>query len=610
MKFILLIAAVLAGPFLMAQDLGTYTTSGAHSHNDYEQRFPFWSGYYQHFGSMEADVFLKNDTLFVAHNAKDMRPERTLSSLYLNPLLSQIRKNQGTVYPNSRDTLQLLIDLKTPARETMPGLVKELAKYEDLLVPKGLVKIVLSGNVPSPSEFSEYPPYIFFDGRPEVAYTPAQYARIGLISQAFGHYSPWNGKGVLTKGDKLSIEKVIKQVHGQGKKIRFWATPDDINAWKMFMNLGVDYINTDKVDALGQYLRNRSHAEYRQKEAHSIYKPAYRNNDVRGKVKNVILLIGDGMGLAQIHAGLTANRGVLNLSQILNIGFSKTSSSDSYITDSAAGGTAMATGHKTRNRAIGVDSNLVAVPNLPDQLKPLGIRTALISAGSVTDATPAAFFAHQPYRDYEKQIAHDFLRSSVDILIGGGSKIFNDEKIGDSLQLAGFQYSNNWEDISRVKAPFVLLNDVQTVSVRKGRGAFLTEAFRHSVRSLEKNKNGFFMMAEGAQIDYGGHAKNVPYVVTEMLDFDKLVGEAMKFADSNGETLVIITADHETGGLTLLDGNMKNGYVDGHFSTNDHTGIMVPVFAYGPHSLDFRGVYENTEIHRRILQILKSRGGK
>ena len=112
-------------------------------------------------------------------------------------------------------------------------------------------------------------------------------------------------------------------------------------------------------------------------------------------------------------------------------------------------------------------------------------------------------------------------------------------------------------------------------------------------------------MAEGAQIDYGGHAENVPYVVTEMLDFDKLIGEAMRFADSNGETLVIVTADHETGGLTLLDGDLKSGYVDGNFSTNDHTAIMVPVFAYGPNSLSFRGIYENTEIYQKILKALK-----
>ncbi|WP_221391922.1 alkaline phosphatase [Dyadobacter sp. NIV53] len=601
--FVLLFLSVSFSSF--AQSSRTYTTAQAHSHNDYEQKFPFWSAYNQQFGSIEADVFLKNDTLFVAHNAADMRSDRTLTTLYLNPLFAGISKNNGAVYPTRTDTLQLLIDLKTNAKETIPVLVKELEKFNKILAPNGPVKIVLSGNTPPPAEFEKYPEYIYFDGRPETEYTTYQLARIGLISQSFGNYSAWNGKGVLTKNDKLNIEKVVKQVHSQGKKLRLWATPDYINSWKMFMNLDIDYLNTDKVDELGIYLRNRPGSEYTETKPHTLYKPTYRNNDSRTEVRNIILLIGDGMGLAQIYSGITANRGELNLTKVLNIGFSKTNASDSYITDSAAGATAMATGKKTRNRAIGVDSNFTAIPNLPDRIKPLGIKTGLISAGNILDATPAAFFAHQPYRDYEKQIAHDFLQSSVEILIGGGSKIFNAEKIADSLLLKGIQYSNNWTDLSGMKTPFVLLNDEKTVSIQKGRGDFLTESFAKTSKSLSQNKKGFFIMAEGAKIDYGGHANNVAYVVTEMLDFDQLVGEAMKFADLNGNTLVIVTADHETGGLTLLDGDMKKGYVDGHFSINDHTAVMVPVFAYGPHSLDFRGVYENTEIYEKILKLFK-----
>ena len=109
-------------------------------------------------------------------------------------------------------------------------------------------------------------------------------------------------------------------------------------------------------------------------------------------------------------------------------------------------------------------------------------------------------------------------------------------------------------------------------------------------------------MLEGAQIDYGGHADQLPYVVTEVTDFDQVIGKAMAFADSNGETLVIVAADHETGGLTLTAGDYTTGYISGQFSTNDHTAIPIPVFAYGPQSQLFNGVYENTEIFRKILQ--------
>ncbi|MCF2443163.1 alkaline phosphatase [Dyadobacter sp. CY345] len=605
MKYILFISlfVVFSKTTLYAQTPHRYTTGQAHSHNDYEQNIPFLRAYYQQFGSIEADIFLRNDSIFVDHDEKYITSKNTFSNLYLKPILAQIEKNNGSIYPDKTLGLQLLIDLKTPGITTIPALVRELQPYASILAPKGSVKIVLSGNTPPPAQFNQYPDYIFFDGRPEIQYTKAQLERIGLISQSFTNYTKWNGKGVLVKKEKEALEEVIKHVHGQGKKIRFWATPDEVNAWKMLMNMGLDYLNTDKVEELGPYLRNRANAEYTAPKPQAVYKPTYKNNDKLSKVKNIILLIGDGMGLAQIYAGLTANHGELNLSQFLNIGFSKTAAADSYITDSAAGATAMATGQKARNRAIGVDTNNIPLKNLPDIIKPLGIKTGLISAGNITDATPAAFYAHQPERSMDSTIALDFLKSTVDIMIGGGTMVFNKHKVSDSLRTKGFQVSNQWKDLASLKAPFVLLDDSKTVSMLSGRGNFLTESFAKTQQTLSKSGKGFFIMAEGAQIDYGGHANKVPYVVTEMLDFDQLIGEALKFADSNGETLVIVTADHETGGLTLLDGDLKKGYVDGSFSTNDHTAIMVPVFAYGPHALDFRGIYENTEIFNKMLNI-------
>jgi alkaline phosphatase len=606
MRYIFPLMALLAIGFRSIAQPAGITQIQAHSHNDYEQDIPFWRAYYQNFGSIEADIILRNDTLFTAHDEHGINPKRTFLELYLKPIVSQVTKHGGSVYPAKQQDLQLLIDLKTAAKETLPVLIKELNPYKQMLFPSGSVKIVISGNVPSPEDFDKYPDFIFFDGRPEIQYTPAQLARIGLISQGFHTYSRWNGKGILTKKEQDNVVKVIQQTHQQGKKIRFWATPDHVNAWKMLINYGVDYLNTDHIEQLGNYLSNRKQAEYQAKDFHLPYKPSFRNNDNRTKVKNVILLIGDGMGLAQIYAGLTANRGELNLTQFLNIGFSKTAASDSYITDSAAGGTAMATGQKTRNRAIGVDSNLATVQNLPDKIKPLGIRSALISAGSITDATPAAFYAHQPDRSFETDIAEDFLSSPVEILIGGGMGHFRKSEATDKLQSKGFQISDNWADLKELKAPFILLDDKKTGAILKGRGSFLTESLDKTLREFAKTEAGIFVMAEGAQIDYGGHANDMAYVASEMQDFDKLIGDAMRFADSNGETLVIVTADHETGGLTLLDGNLKTGYVDGHFSTNDHTAVMVPVFTYGPHSLDFRGTYENTAIFDKIYQILNT----
>lgn len=604
-----IVRLILSGWFMVsiasAQSVTTYSPAQAHSHNDYEQTIPFWQAYDQRFGSIEADIYARNSNLYVAHDSADITPDHTLEALYIKPMVDKVRANKGKIYADATYELQWLIDLKSPARLALPLLVQALSAYPDVFGEKGPVNVVVSGNVPSPDQFATYPLWIQFDGRPDVTYTPEQLTHVGLISQDFSRYTRWNGKGLIVKKERTKIQEVIRQVHQQGKKIRFWATPDNINTWKTLMNLGVDYINTDQIAPLGEFLSRRQTAEYQNPTPHTLYQPTYRNNDTRSRVKNIILLIGDGMGLAQIYAGLTANRGDLNLAKFLNIGFSKTSAADTYITDSAAGATAMATGQKTNNRAIGVDSTGKALAAIPTLIKPWNMVSGIISAGSVTDATPAAFYAHQPDRMFEREIASDFLQNPVPILIGGGYRYFQEENVLDTLRQRGYQIGTTFSELDKLKTPFVMLDDQSVVAVSKGRKDFLQKSLQKTIQALQPNKAGFFIMAEGAQIDYGGHVNDIRYVVQEMLDFDQAIGDAIRFADSNGETLVIVTADHETGGLSLLDGDLKRGYVDGNFSTNDHSGVMVPVFAYGPHSLDFRGIYENTEIQHKIMAILK-----
>lgn len=257
MKYLKIIIAafLLCTHAANAQTIAAYTTSHAHSHNDYEQKRAFWEAYEQQFGSIEADLFLVDDSLYAAHTATAIDKDRTFTKLYLQPILAQTGKNNGGIYAQKNLPLQLLIDLKTPAEETLAALVKILEPHQHLLAPKGSVKIVVSGNTPSPDKFTQYPAFIFFDGRPEIAYTAPQLERIGLVSQAFQKYSKWDGEGEIAEKDKKAVLKVVKQVHDQGKKIRFWATPDNINAWKTMMSFGVDFLNTDKVVQMGDYLR-------------------------------------------------------------------------------------------------------------------------------------------------------------------------------------------------------------------------------------------------------------------------------------------------------------------------------------------------------------------
>ncbi|RAJ11087.1 alkaline phosphatase [Chitinophaga skermanii] len=604
-------AALLSCQVSFAQNR-PYTTLNGHSHNDYEQPVPFYAAYQQQLGSIEADVFLVDGTLFVSHTRKDITPAATLEALYLQPIQHTLEKNSGYAYPKkSTEVLQLLIDIKTAAQPTLQALVKVLEKYP-VIIHNPYVKIVISGNHPPLDTWDKYPAYLLFDGKKGVIYNATQSKRIPMVSADLQTFSRWNGKGVIVEEGRKLIERWIDSAHTAGKKVRFWGTADNVNTWRTLMHFGADYIGTDHPAQLSTFLQSQQASSFHGDSSlvHAIYRAKYVNNDGQGKVKNVILLIGDGMGLTQIYSGFTANRRKLNLTQFKNIGFSITASSDSYITDSAAGGTAMATGEKTNNRYIAVDATGVKLNAIPKLLAPTRKSSGLISVGDITDATPAAFYGHAKDRSESEQIADAFLGSNVDIMIGAGEKHFTKRKDGRNLagkiEQAGFTFTTDVNALNTLQTgKFLLINDTIGASMLNGRGGILKAALQKTMTTLAKNPAGFFIMAEGAQIDYGGHANQLPYVVTEMLDFDDAIAAAMEFADKDGETLVIVTADHETGGLSLLDGDLEKGTVFGHFSTNDHTSVMVPVFAYGPRSMDFRGVYENTEIFKKIMAILK-----
>ncbi len=252
LKHVLTVFLLLPGVFLAAQP-GRYTAGNAHSHNDYEQKEPFSLAYAQRFGSLEADLFLRNDSLFVAHEPGDIKSHRTFKALYLTPILQKADKN-GRVYKRRKDELQLLIDLKTEGRSTLAALVKELEPMASVFYPQGRVKVVLSGNVPPQNEFSRYPAYIYFDGRPDTVYTPEALEKVALISQSFGRYSRWKGEGPLPEQDRELLKQTVDAIHQKGKKVRFWATPDTETAWKALMDLRVDYLNTDRIEALAAFL--------------------------------------------------------------------------------------------------------------------------------------------------------------------------------------------------------------------------------------------------------------------------------------------------------------------------------------------------------------------
>lgn len=332
----------------------------------------------------------------------------------------------------------------------------------------------------------------------------------------------------------------------------------------------------------------------------------------RGKhPKNIIFMVGDGMGVAQIYAGLTANHGKLNLEQCTTVGFHKNTASDNYVTDSAAGATAFACGQKTYNGAIGVDANGNAIPTILEIAEKHGLATGLVATCSITHATPASFISHQPSRALDENIALDFLKTDVDVFIGGGRKYFSQRKdslnLTDSLKARGYQIANSMAEVQQVTSGKLaaFLADNHQPQFSDGRGDELVKSTEVALQLLKSNKKGMFMMIEGSQIDWGGHNNNTQYIIDEMIDFDNAIGKVIDFAKKEGNTLVVITADHETGGFTLVGGDINTGQVEGKFTTGNHTGVMIPVFAYGPGAEQFSGIYQNSDIFHKMMSAFR-----
>lgn len=606
----LLLSLVAQGQPKGSSDASPYTASNVFSHNDYLQRVPLYQAYLSGVGFVEADIFLRDGKLLVAHTESEISAGNNLEDMYVKPLAACIRRNKGNAYPDSTRMLTLMIDLKSDGASTLAALVSLLNNYKELTGCRTL-RITVSGNMPSADRWAQYPAFINFDGRPGIAYTSEQLQRVPLISDAFARYSKWNGKDKLNDTDMTGIKAVRDEVHAKQRPLRLWGSPDTQVAWSTFMTLGVDIINTDHPQDAVAYVTRYSKDNYKGVEKQAVYKPT-RKFSQTALPKNIIVLISDGTGLAQIYAGYTANHAALNVFNMGTVGLSITASSDSYITDSAAGATAISTGKKTNNHYDGVDSVGNRLPTIAEYLETKGYHTAIASSGDITDATPASFYAHQPDRSWNELIALDFLSSNVDILIGARPESFvkrkDNRNLFTELQRKGYTVSDKLASLDTISnTRFVVLDDVAGLRKTTGRGDFLTNSFKKATATCVKSKHPFFMMFEGAQIDWGGHANDLPYLTTEFLDFDAMVGEAVKFADKDGETLVIVTADHETGGLSLVGGDFSNGTVRSDFSTGGHTAIPVPVFAFGPGAHLFTGVYQNTEIYHKMMRLVGAR---
>lgn len=332
------------------------------------------------------------------------------------------------------------------------------------------------------------------------------------------------------------------------------------------------------------------------------------------KPKNIIFMIGDGMGLTQITAGMYMNGNHLEMERCTSIGLHKSYSANELVTESAAGATAFSIGMKTKNGYLGLDSAGISHTTIMEDASKNGSATGIIVTCSIEHATPAAFYAHQKERDHFDDIVPDLLNSNLNLFIGGGKK-YVDRKTKDTLSLVnqlknkGYLVNDYHENdkttwiIPDVKKVCYFTADGEPLPYSKGR-TYLPIATKAGIDYLNKaSDHGFFLMIEGSQIDWGGHANDADYLIAEVLDFDRAVKEALDFAEKDKNTLVLITADHETGGFAINSGK-KFGDLSTSFTTKKHTAALIPVYAYGPGAELFSGIYENTEIYVKLKKLM------
>ncbi|TDS16638.1 alkaline phosphatase [Maribacter caenipelagi] len=545
-----------------------------HSHNDYKQNIPFWKAFGAEVQSIEVDVFYEDGELFVAHEVKEINENKTLQRLYLEPLKEALSLQMMT-----NRSLQLVIDVKTDAVNSLNAIVSILKQYPTIINNKD-VRIVISGNRPDLKEYVNYPEYILFDYHSVEPITDLKTLdKIAMVSVSFKNFSEWNGKGRLTAEDYARVTDVIHKAHQLNKPFRFWATPDSKSAWKAFVNMGVDFINTDQPNECVAYVSTISQRVVQNTVFSEVYRPTFASDKAKRNPKNIILMIGDGNGLTQISSTVLANNGELSLTQLKSIGFIKTQSADDFTTDSAGAGTAIATGEKTNNRAIGTNAMGDNIPNIVEILSKNGFNTGVITTDEITGATPSSFFAHRTDRGMVQEIASDLNFSELELFISQHTSAVH------GIEEVGYQMKTEIKDIGismeeKVGAWFNNTKD-ETLESYVER---LSVATKNGLSFLANKKESFFLMTEGAKIDSYGHENKIEGVINESISFDKAISEALKFADTNKNTLVIITADHETGGLTIPQGNVDKHEIEADFTTHDHTGTMVPIFAYGPMS--------------------------
>ncbi|MCK5136824.1 MAG: alkaline phosphatase [Bacteroidales bacterium] len=550
----------------------------------------------------ECDVMLTKDNrviLFHDKNAKKLTGENLiinetsweqLSKLFIKLNDSNLKQYENEPIPLLKDVLgtipadrMLVIEIKT-GPEILPHLQQVIDKYWE----SGRISFIAFDfeTIKATKElYPEIPCYYLSSFKPD-------------LKKHFDAVVDNKLDGVDLR-HAIIDRKTVEKCNAAGLDVWCWTVNDPETAMKM-KEMGVTAVTTDRPGWLKEKLNENEKPE---------------------RPTNIIFLIGDGMGLSAVSTTVYFGDLFSEFSRFKHIGLINTSSATDKITDSAASGTAMAAGEKTYNGAIGVDTARLSIQNIVEVVAELGWSTGVVATSAITHATPASFYAHVELRNMEEKIAVQLLDSDIDFFAGGGIKFFNQRSDGADLfksaEAKGFNVDTTGLTDPATLSPdhkygFVLAEGGMPPML-EGRDSFLPDATGLAIDYLSKNKRGFFLMVEGSQIDWAGHANSTEYLVSEMLDFEQVIAVAMDFAEKDGNTLVVVCADHETGGFTLSPehdeetghDNYKN--IGPSFATGSHSATLIPVFAYGPGAEDFTGIYQNTEIfHKMVASIRKA----
>ena len=328
------------------------------------------------------------------------------------------------------------------------------------------------------------------------------------------------------------------------------------------------------------------------------------------EVRNIIFLIGDGMGLEQVSCAWVLNHGKLNLDNMSHIGLSRTYATDELITDSGAGGTALAAGVKTAYSHVGTAADTTDLYSILVDAAKLGKKTGTVVTCHFADATPCDFCCHNEYRYNQDDLIADYVTCGVDYLAGGGLDWFTVKRkdgrdITKEMAAAGYTVALTEEELMQAELPVIGILSPDNLPVAQERGDLFRRMVAQGLKELSANENGFVMMIEGSCIDDWLHGNDIEKAMEELLDFDRTLGDVLEFAAKDGHTLVVVTADHSTGCLTLQDGNLEKGEIGVFFASESHNGIAVPVYAWGPGSEKFTGIRENAEWGQLVKSFVK-----